>query len=178
METGMIVTTTILIALCASPFFLIGYSTKKRENQLKKELKSIIAPLNGAISEFDIINDFIIGLDSTSHKIYFYKKAESDPFFQEINLNNVRSCEIEKSTNRIKKGKSFSNEIQNIALLFTLKNKDSLDRIELYDYNKSTQINGEIALADKWNKKINFFLLNNIHHEDKPHKRKKVLAVG
>lgn len=154
METGMIFTTTILITLCMLPFILIYGSTKQKEKQLKNKLLDAITKENGILTDFAINTDFAIGLDRNAERIYFYKATSEKDCIQILNLNKVSACEIKKETKRIRNGKSYYEIIQNIALVFIAANQKVVSEFELYDYDKNSQLNGEIALADIWKKKV------------------------
>jgi hypothetical protein len=162
MGTGMIVTTTILIVICTLPFILIIGSTKKKEKQLKKTLEARVAENNGALSECSINNNFAIGLDSKSKQIYYYKKTPEAEFFQNIDLNTVKTCEITKETKGRRNGKSNYDEIQKVALMFTSKNGKLAEQFELFNYDDSSQLSGELVLADAWKKKVNDLLNTNL----------------
>lgn len=162
MGTGMIVTTTILIVICTLPFILIIGSTKKKEKQLKKALEAAISKNNGTLTDCSINNNFALGLDSSAKQVYYYKKTPETEFLQKIDLNTVKTCEITKETKRIRNGKSNYEEIQRVALLFTSKKDKLVEQFELFNYNDSSQLNGELALADTWKKKVIDLLNTNL----------------
>jgi hypothetical protein len=161
MEIGMIVTSTILIALCVLPFILIYGSTKQKEKQLKTGLLKAITKNNGTLSDYDTNVDFAIGLDRKANQIYFYTKSSETDYTKTVNLNDLDVCEVKKATKRIRNGKSNSELIENITLVFTNANGKVIDEFEIYDYDKSSQISTEITLADTWKKKVNELLLKN-----------------
>lgn len=161
METGMIVISTLLIALCALPFVLISGSTKKREKQLIKNLETKVSNNNGILTDYAINYDFALGIDSAAKQIYYYKKSQETEYFKKVNLNEIKSCEVVKDKKRIKNGKSNYELIQRIALVFTSKQGHVVEQFELYDYDNSSQLNGEIALADSWKQKISDLLAEN-----------------
>ncbi|MFT5437548.1 MAG: hypothetical protein ACI840_002202 [Ulvibacter sp.] len=162
METGMIVTTTILIVICTVPFILIIGSTKKKEKQIKNALKAGVAKNNGTLTDCSININFALGLDSKAKQIYYYKKTPEVEFLQKINLNTVKTCEITKDTKRIRNGKSNYEKICRVALLFTSKKGQVIEQFELFNYDDSSQLSGELALADTWKKKVIDLLATNL----------------
>jgi hypothetical protein len=166
METGMIVTTTILIVICTLPFILIIGSTKKKEKQLKNALKAGIAQNNGTLTECSINNNFALGLDSKSKQIYYYKKTPELEFLQKIDLTTVKTCEITKDTKLIRNGKSNYEEIHKVALLFTSTKGKVAEQFELFNYDDSSQLSGELALAEAWKKKVNDLLTTNLEEQE------------
>ncbi|QHI36161.1 hypothetical protein IMCC3317_15200 [Kordia antarctica] len=154
METGIVVIVTILIVICTLPFILISGSTKKREKELKKGLETSISDNNGTLTEYVINNNFALGLDSNAQQIYYYKKTPKAEYIQIVNLTYISACEVKKVAKRIGKVKSKYELIQSIALEFTFTKNNAIEEFEFYDYNDTTQLNGELALADTWKKKV------------------------
>lgn len=166
METGMIVTAIVLIVLCTLPFILIIGGAKKKEKQFKNALKASISENNGTLTECSINNNFALGLDSNSMQIYYYKKTPELEFLQKIDLTTIKTCEITKDTKRIRNGKSNYEEIHKIALLFTSKRGKVAEQFELFNYDDSSQLSGELALADTWKKKVNDLLTTNLEEQE------------
>lgn len=158
----MIITSAILIALCASPFFLIGFGTRKKEKTLKKELQGFIKGNNGFLSEYNIINDFIIALDDKRKTIYFHNKLDNNDTFQVVELAGVGNCEIEKLFKPAKKSQPANNELQSLSLNFISQSGKTIDKIELFNYDNSSQINGEIDLARNWKDKISSIITHEM----------------
>ncbi|MGJ8666616.1 MAG: hypothetical protein ACSHW7_09640 [Patiriisocius sp.] len=161
METGMIVIAIILVLVCTMPFILIKSNTKKRERQLKKALVNAISKDNGTLSDYVINYNSAIGIDSSNNQIYYYSKAEDSERLQKVNLNDVKFCDVEKVTKRIKSGKSEYESIQRIALVFTSQNNAILDSFEFYNNDDGSLLTEEIALAETWKKKVNEYLQNH-----------------
>ena len=158
METGMIVITTILIVICTLPFILLNGSSKKKTKQLKKALEIGVSQNNGTLTDYVIINDFAIGLDSVAKQIYYYKKTPEAVCLQTVDLNKIKTCEVKKETKRLRNKKSNYETIQRIALEFTSIKNNGIEEFEFYDYDDSSQPNGELVLADSWRKKVNDLL--------------------
>lgn len=161
METGTIIISTILIVICILPFILISRSTRKKEKQLKKLLESSVSKNNGKLTDYVINNNFALGLDSNAKQIYYYKKTQETEYFQKVNLNEIKSCEVKKNTKRIKEGKSNYELIQRVSLMFTNAEGTIVEQFELYDDDGNSQLNGEIALADNWKQKVGDLLSQN-----------------
>ncbi|MEO9952193.1 MAG: hypothetical protein ABJF08_00320 [Nonlabens sp.] len=157
MNSGMIITIVILLTVCITPFVLINSRTKQKEKHLKKTLQQHILKNRATLVDYVIHNDFALGLDSLN-KIYRYQKTNDKELLQEIDLNYIKSCEVKKDTNRIKNDSSSYEVVQRIALVFTTKNGSKVEQFELYNENKSSQLNGEIALAATWKQKASNLL--------------------
>ncbi|GEQ85808.1 hypothetical protein ULMS_13160 [Patiriisocius marinistellae] len=157
METGMIVIFIILLLVCTLPFILITRNTKKREKQLKAALIAKISKNNGALLEFEINNNAIIGLDN-KNQLYYYSNTQEQEHLQSINLNDVKSCKVVKDTKRVKSGKSEYELAQRIALIFSFQRDGITEKFEIYNNDDSSQLDGEIALAEKWEQKVTALL--------------------
>ncbi|WP_142784047.1 hypothetical protein [Changchengzhania lutea] len=178
METGMIVITTTLIVICILPFILLYGSTKKKIKQLKKALENGISRHNGTLTDYVINNDFAIGLDSAAKQIYYYKKTPEGGYLQKVDLNKIKSCEVKKETRRLRNSKSNHETIQRIALEFTSIANNVIEQFEFYDYNDSSQPNGELAQADSWMKKVNDLLTKDSTNLKKPKTKKTSLKFA
>lgn len=158
MDTGMIILTSLLIAVCIIPFVLIGNGTKKREKQLTDTLKDQVFKNRSTLTDYVIHNNYALGIDSLNH-LYYYHKTNEKEQLQEVKINEIKSCEVKKDTTRVKNEKSSYELVQRVALVFTSINGSKIEPIELYNEDESTQLNGEIALANTWKQKVNEILL-------------------
>ncbi len=157
MDTGMIMVIAILLIVCITPFVIISSTTKKREKHLKETLQQHIAKNRATLVDYAVHNDFALGLDSLN-KIYCYHKTKDKELFQQIDLNDIKSCEVKKNTNRIKNDSSSYEVVQRVALVFTPRQGSKIEEFELYNEDISSQLNGEIALATTWKKKVSNLL--------------------
>ncbi|WAC02761.1 hypothetical protein N7U66_03575 [Lacinutrix neustonica] len=162
METGMIVISTLLITLCALPFILVYGSTKKKEILLKMGLEALIKKDNGHLTDYVVSYPFALGFDRTTKHIYFYKKNQEEVLFQKVKLNEVKACEVQKEKKHIKNGKQNNEIVQSVALVFTYTKGNTVEQFKLYDFDDSSQPNGEMDLAVAWKQKIEVLLSENV----------------
>ena len=154
MDTGTLIIAAVIIAIIVLPFVLILQSTKSQSSKLIKGLRDLASQNNGTLSKTNTYGKFALSLDQATNTIYFFRKTSETESSNIINLNDVVSCAISKQTRRVKTEKEFHDAVSVVALVFQMKNKQTIQQLELYDENESFQLNGELAIADEWKKLI------------------------
>jgi len=158
METGMIVIAAVLTATVAVPTYLSLQSTKKQSKTLYNGLKASVSKENGVLSHHVEQKNFALGIDSTNNKFFFYKRTGDQEVSKTIDRTTVKTCEIVKTTRRVKDKKSSREVIELIALSFN--NSVKSEHIELYNENESFMVQGELEIAEEWKKIINSTIAN------------------
>ena len=100
-----------------------------------------------------------INTDQSFRFIFFYKKTETGESACRVKLSEIRSCKV-SSTGRTVGDKGNSILVTDkLNLVFNPidKNQPSVV-LELFNSDENMQLNGEIQLAEKWEKVINHHL--------------------
>lgn len=161
MESGMIFISITLITICALPFILMNISAKKHEKILKSALQTAITKKNGQLTDYEIHNNYALGIDAIAQQLYFYKKTKDNSLLKTINLHQVKACEIKKDLHNTIHNKASYEITQRLKLSFIATGNGNTQEIELFNYDESTQLNGEIALAERWKAKVDVLLSDN-----------------
>ncbi|PQJ32947.1 hypothetical protein BST92_13885 [Nonlabens arenilitoris] len=158
METSMVIISITLIIICILPFLIINGKTKKRAQYLKTIFNNKIQEDKKVLGEYEIHNQFAIGIDSNQGQICFLFKNDECELFKKVKLNDISSCEVLKESKQITNGKSSYELIQRVKLIFYNSYHIAIDHFELYNDENSLQVDGEIALAYSWQQKIEHIL--------------------
>ncbi|WP_452223556.1 hypothetical protein [Lacinutrix chionoecetis] len=161
METGMLITDIILLAIVIIPFLLIIRGTKKKDKKIYKALETVVKINNGVLTNSTVHNSFALGIDNADNKLYFVKNNLENINSQIINLNEMEFCRVETVTQSIKSNKTSYLVTDKLLLSFVQKNKAASINLELFNSALDTQLNGEVAVADSWKTKINQILQTN-----------------
>lgn len=159
LDIGSAIAGVASVALCAVPFVLMMTNRKKKEKQFIQSLQSIAQQQNHAISDFEIVRNFIIGIDEKHRALYYLKKREEQTADQYIDLNNFHRCEVIKTTRTVKQASGSQTIIDKIELQFSPKTKGRpMISIEFFNTDETIQLYGELLAANQWCDKLNLLL--------------------
>ena len=148
---GLISTLTFVL-----PFTLIYLNSKKRNAKAFYQLNKLAEQHNCQMQEKEIFAGLSFGIDTQKKVLFFVDSNENREQSKVLELENFAKCQI----NRVVKEFIVNNEKQSIItkieLLFTGKAGTKDEHIEIFDYEKKSQIFGELQLADRWNLRINY----------------------
>ncbi len=153
----------IVSALCLLLFLLILVLTsnnkKKKQSKFLDPLNSLAESANCKISQYDIWNDSVIGIDNTRNFVFAIRKTIDNEASVAINLAEIFRCKISEvsRTTGPKEGNFIA--FDRIDLVFTCKDKSKADVVVEF-YNANTDrltLTGELQLAQKW-----CMLVNNL----------------
>ena len=159
MDSVTLIIGAVVIALCTLPFVFMGRKKRKHENELKQAFSGLVMKENCTPGESEILGDYIIGADQLFRFFFFYKKAETGENACRVKLSEIRSCKMSSVGHTVgDKGNSIL-VTDKLNLVFNPidKNQPSVV-LELFNSDESMQLNGEIQLAEKWEKLINHHL--------------------
>lgn len=156
METETLVIGTLITLLCIIPFILAIKKNSKNKNFISQSLKILAETKNKMLSEIDTCRDIGISISSDNQYLFFIRLNESSAQTEIIEMSKFSKCEI----NQVKSNKSSELTIfQKIELkLIPKSTKENHISLLLYETMEYTQLNGELQLAEKWNKRINSLL--------------------
>lgn len=147
----IIIFTTLFCILPFAWFMLLGkYNTKKIENKFKDAIKRV--NLNFNIKEQ--WNNKLIGIDTSKNMLIFMKLIDQEVSVIQIDLNQIKSCHINKQTKEVKKEKKTETELQSLDLELSFLLKSEITTLNLYDINDQLSEYFEMNRAEKWQRLI------------------------
>ena len=114
-----------------------------------------IAGKNGhRIKTFDNTTRVAIGLDDSERHLYFYRDEGNYGLREHVDLSELRSCRVLKESSG--SNGAVQADIEKLVLIFSLTDSSASTKSFLfYDSDKDWQLNGEVAISEKWNSLIN-----------------------
>lgn len=156
MDIGTTLVGLIVVLLFVLPIILIAKSANGGEKQLIDELNKIAAVQHSKIAHFDVLKNAVIGMDNEKYQLFFVKKKQGEIQNSTIDLKEIKKCQVVSSSKGTKSKSGTYKEIEKIGLQFTyLIPTRSINTFEFYDvHSDNGPLNGELQLANKWEKKI------------------------
>jgi hypothetical protein len=90
----------VLILSIALPIVILNRKKKQKEKEFVKMFFDLVKKNGCTISEHDIWNNRVIGIDPQAHKLFFIKRVTGTIETEEINLLEIQKCKV-INTNRI-----------------------------------------------------------------------------
>lgn len=148
METGKLIASLLMMACFIVPFTIMGIRKKRNKKQIVNTLSDFAKQNLCIINEYEVFEDFVIGIDKNVHVLFFMQKDKVENRFQKINLNEIKSSK--KLISRNKYGL-----INRLAIAFypLAKNEETLE-LEFYNAEQKFEINNEFQITEKWSKII------------------------
>ena len=157
MDLGATIVGIAILVLCSIPFIVISRNHRQRKQNLLQGLINFARKNQGNISRYDVWNKSIIGMDDTTPRIFFAKKAAHGEIQQMISLAEVQKCRVVTSDRLIGQDVANQKVIEKLELIFTHWEKSTPESVVEF-YNTDTDIptlTGELQLAEKWCKMVN-----------------------
>ena len=157
MDIGTSIIGIILILTCIIPFVIMNINSRKREKKLLHELFTFAERNNCKISQHELWNNSLIGIDETANVIFFTKKLKDNEISQQINLTEIQKCRVVNSSRTVNNKDGNFKVVDKLELAFTFHDKNKVEIIIAFynaDYDSLT-LSGELLLAEKWCKIIN-----------------------
>jgi hypothetical protein len=151
-----IITVLVLLIFCVLPIVIINRKRKKIASESLQLLKTFAEENQCTITEHELFNQIIIGIDKNTHQLFFIRTSEGKKVQQKIDLSEVKKCRMEETGRTVES----MHVIEKIDLVFTplaSNQKEITFNIYHADYDNLT-LSGEIQFAEKWAKLINEYL--------------------
>jgi hypothetical protein len=148
-----IITVLVLLVFCILPVVIINQKRKKKASESLQLLKTFAEENQCKITEQELFNQIIIGIDKDAHQLFFIRTTEEKKSQQRINLSEVKKCRMEETGRTVDSG----HVIEKIDLAFApiaSNQKEIILNIYNADYDNLT-LSGEIQFAEKWVQFIN-----------------------
>ncbi|CAN5133944.1 hypothetical protein BH09BAC1_BH09BAC1_29960 [soil metagenome] len=152
----------IVVAAFILPFMLSGKSRKKNEKRLLASLQSLADKQNAPIGEHDFGTNFAIGVSKDGQHLFFTKGEEGKEVGKHLPLEQIQRCKSNTATHMVEVGKSKESVIDRLELVYQFKDNKQPDHIWiLYNAADNTQLNDEIEVMRRWEKRLAIVLRDN-----------------
>lgn len=153
--TVIIILTTLLCVLPFVWFMLIGKTNAKKKEKI---FKMLTKERGLSISQHEQWNNNFIGIDVTINALIYIKLTDLGPQSLKMDLNTIKSCQINKVTRDYKRDKKVESELQSLQLELTLPS-NSKEILYFYDINEQFSEDFEMKRAEKWQFTINQMIM-------------------
>lgn len=163
MDLEVTIIGVFLMLLFLLPIIIVSRNSKSDEKKTVKALYALAANTNCSISQFEILRQIIMGIDTKNSKVFFIRKTSNSLQEQVINLSDIKECKV-VSFSKSKKTKGLNNNtVDSVELSFIgLNSKKQNFIFDIYNADKDRYMTGdEIKFAEKWKNSINKILANN-----------------
>lgn len=152
MDIQIIIIGSILVLICVIPFVLAGKREKNKNIKMFQSLVDLARQRQCQITEYEIIDEIVIGMDEPNLFLFFMKKTDQQWENQSIHLKEFKSCRV-KNTSRAVMNTSVIEKLE-LELIPRDKTKKVVS-LEFFNSDHSIQIVDELKAIEKWNERIN-----------------------
>lgn len=156
MDSGTILISVIMIAVCIAFFMGISFSQKaRRRNILNSALQSVGATLDD-LGEYSLCGNVIIGWLNGGNELFFYRKSSKGVQSRRILFADIHQARLEKEVRSRPTSSgsySFVNTIQ-LRLMFS-KHGTPEGYLPLFIQDEDAQVGSELEVGLDWEKRIN-----------------------
>jgi hypothetical protein len=148
-----VITVLVLLAFCILPIVIMNQKRKKKDSESLQLLESFAEENQCKITEHELFNQIIIGIDKNAHQLFFLRVIEEKKSSQKILLSDIKRCRMEETGRTV----DSIHVIEKIDLAFApaaSNQKEITLNIYNADFDNLT-LSGEIQFAEKWAKRIN-----------------------
>jgi len=147
----------VITLICALPIILWSLNNYKKKKKKLEILKGLAKDHNCKVGQFDLTNKILIATDKSLQKIFHIKWLDEKASIQVVDMNGVKSCEVNNLSKKSSNKKYNSGAIEKIELI--VKHQDvKKNDIALEFYNieyDGINLGDELLLAEKWCNIIN-----------------------
>lgn len=160
MDTFAIESTIIVVLIFAIIIILVKLTRKGKTNKQLNNLHKFAELNNSKISEYEMFEDRIFGVDKENNKLFFIRNDEERFLEKAIFLKDFDKCKIVKHHATVKNNGQSYDILDSLDIVFQPKDKvKAVDKINIYDSNfDNLTLSGEVQFAEKWSKKIEEFM--------------------
>jgi len=151
MDFGTIIGLVLLLIIVLT-VVILNSNKKNKKKQFVQTLFDMAEKSNCKISDNDLWNNTLIGIDKNAHKLFFLRKTEDNSISNEIDLSGIQKCRVINSSRIVTNKESNHTVIDRLELALTSADPKIADTIlQFYNTNRDNLfLNGEIQLAEKW----------------------------
>lgn len=147
----------VFVIICVLAVVLIKNASKKKKKQFIQTLFDLAEKNSYKISEYDLWNNTLIGIDKEAHKLFFIRNTAENAIKKEVDLLEIQKCRVINSSRMITNGDSSHNVIDKLELVVASRDPKQADTIlEFYNTNRDNlTLNREVQLTEKWSGIVN-----------------------
>lgn len=153
-KISMSVIYTITTLSCVLPCIFFIFIGKNNTSKKEKLFKNTIRNENVSLSETEQWHNNFIGFDDYQNILVFMQLINEEVSLLKIDLNQIKSCQINKKIKDVKRENKMHTELQSLDLELLFLKKDKISTLNLYDVNSEFTQDSEIERAEKWQKLI------------------------
>ena len=156
MEFEIIFGLSILIII-ALAVVILNSNKKNKKKQFIKLLYDFAEKSNCKISEHDLWNNTLIGIDNDRYKLFFIRMSGENAVKNEIDLQGIQKSRVINSNRVVTLKEGTHTVTDKIELALTSPDVKTGDTIlEFYNTNRDNLfLNGELQLTEKWAEIVN-----------------------
>ena len=157
MESGTLIAFLIVVVGCILLVVLVNRKKKNKEKRFVQTLYDLAEKRNCKISEYDLWNNTLIGIDKGSHKLFFIRETEDNAIINEIDLFEIQKCKVINTSRIVNNKVSAQNVLDKLELSLTYRDSKKPETyLEFYNTNRDNLfMNGELSLIEKWSETVN-----------------------
>ncbi len=146
MLTIYIITTLFCVLPCIY-FILIG---KNHTNKKDKLFKDTLKDENVSLSLTEQWQHKFLGFNKSKNMLLFMKLLNQEVSLLKIDMNQIKSCQINKKIRDVKKENKMQTELQSLSLESLFLKENEIITLNFYDINDDFSQDSEIERAEKW----------------------------
>lgn len=146
--------TVLIILLCVLPFAWFMLIGKNRASKSKKVIRDLIKNDHLKMDNEEFWNQNFIGIDTAQNKLVFITLENEGNLIINIDLNDLKSCQINKISNDVKRDNKVESELQKLMLEVTFISKKPNVSLVFYDIEDNSSEDFEMRRAEKWQQLI------------------------
>lgn len=154
MKISVNIVIAIITLLCVLPFVWFTLVGKRRTAKQQKIIKDLIKGEDVNFNHKEFWNQSFIGVDDSKNRLLFSKLMTSDHQVMNIDLNEVKSCKIDKITREFNRDKKVESQLQKLNLELAFNSQKPNAIITIYDIEDNLSEDFEMKRAEKWQKVI------------------------
>ena len=152
MSTGTIIFVAVILLAIAIPTIIANKKKKQKVKQFLQILNDMAGKSNCKITEHQLWNNTMIGVDYKAGKLFFFRKTDENEITKEADLSEIQKCRVANSNRSVSTKDGNYIVTERIDLAFTPRegNKPEVT-FDLYNSKfDSMTLQGELQLAEKW----------------------------
>ena len=144
---GLVILIIIVLAVV-----IVNSNKKNKKKQFLQTLSDLAAKNYCKISEYDLWNNTLIGIDKDARKLFFIRKTGDHTISNVIDLQGIQKCRVINSGRVVTNNETNHTVIDKLELALTSPDAKIADTmLEFYNTNRDNLfLNGELPLAEKW----------------------------
>jgi len=147
----------VILIIIALAVVILNNNKKNKKKQFIQKLFDLAEKSNCKISDHDLWNNTLIGIDKDAHKLFFIRENANNSISNEIDLTGIQKCRVINSSRVVTNNETNHTVIDKLELALTSPDAKIADTmLEFYNTNRDNLfLNGELQLADKWASIVN-----------------------